>query len=92
MKEKSYHTVTDKKILKILTGRGRLSRSKIMVLAKMPRKRCADSLDDLAKAQFVRLEDEECEITEVGMAYLSEMQKRDKRGRQMRRQISGRSN
>lgn len=91
MEEKSYHTVTEKKILKMLTDKGKLSKNRIMGLAKMPRKRCADSLDALEKAQFLRLDDDKYEITELGSAYLNEMKKRDKRDRQMREQITGRS-
>lgn len=89
MEEKNYQTVMQKKILKILSNRGKLSRNRIMVLARMPRKRCADTLDALAKAQFLRLENEQCEITELGITYLNEMSKRDKQGRQIRKQIIG---
>ena len=89
MEEKNYQTVMQKKILKILSNRGKLSRNRIMVLARMPRKRCTDTLDALAKAQFLRLENEQCEITELGITYLNEMSKRDKQGRQIRKQIIG---
>ena len=70
--------------------RGELSKNKIMSLAKMPRKRCADSLDSLVKDQFLELQNERYAVTELGTTYLSEMSKRDKQDRQMRGQISGR--
>ena len=70
--------------------RSELSKNKIMSLAKMPGRRCADSLDSLVKDQFLKLQNEKYAITELGIAYLSEMSKRDKQDRQMRGQISGR--
>jgi predicted methyltransferase len=90
MKKKSYQTVIEKKILKILTIHTRLSKNKIMSLAKMPRRRCAESLDDLLKDQYLILQNERYEITEMGIHYLDEMMKRDKRGRQSRSQLTGR--
>jgi hypothetical protein len=47
MKGKSYQTVTEKKILKVLISDPRLSKNKITSLAKMPRKRCVESLEAL---------------------------------------------
>lgn len=91
MKEKSYHSVTAKKILRILVRKDKQSRNKIMSLAKMSRKRCADSLDALVKDQFINLQNERYEITELGIAYLEEMIKRDKRSRQSRSQLAGRN-
>ena len=91
MKKKSYQTVTEKKILKILTIHAGVSKNKIMVLAKIPRKRCAESLDDLLKDQYLILQNERYEITELGIRYLGEMTKRDKRGRQSRSQLTGRN-
>jgi len=91
MRKKSYQTVTEKKILRILITHAGLSRNKIMSLAKMPRKRCAESLDDLLKDQYLILQNERYEITERGIAYLGEMAKRDKRGRQSRSQLTGRN-
>ena len=70
--------------------RSELSKNKIMSLTKMPRRRCVDSLDSLVKDQFLGLQNERYAITELGIAYLSEMSKRDKQDRQMRGQISGR--
>ena len=90
MKEKSYHSVTEKKILKILVRRDKLSKNKVLSLAKMSRKRCADSLDSLVKDKFLNLQNERYAITELGIAYLSDLSKRDKQDRQMRGQISGR--
>jgi uncharacterized protein YpbB len=90
MKEKSYQTVAEKKILKTLISHTRLSKNKIMSLAKMSRNRCAESLDLLVKDQYLKLQDERYEITKLGISYLDEMTKRDKRGRQSRKQISGR--
>ena len=91
MKEKTNRTVAEKKILNILIGGSKLSKWKIMSLAKMSRSRCADSLNDLLKDQYISLQNERYEITESGIAYLSEMMDRDKRGRQSRRQLTGRN-
>ena len=91
MKEKSYGSVTNKKILKILVRRDKLSKNKILSLAKMSRKRCADSLDSLVKDQFLNLQNERYAITELGITYLEEMIKRDKQDRQSRSQLTGRS-
>jgi predicted transcriptional regulator len=90
MKEKSYKTVTEKKILKILSTHPKLSKNKILTIAKVPRRRCADSLDALVKDQYLNLQNERYEITEHGITYLDEMMKRDKRARQSKRLISGR--
>jgi len=90
MQEKSYKTVTEKKILKILVSNPKLTKSKIMSLAKIPRRRCAESLDTLVKDQYLGLQNERYEITERGITYFDEMMKRDKRGRQTRRQLTGR--
>ena len=89
MKEKSYQTVSEKKILKIFVGQARLSKNKIMSLAKMSRERCAESLDALVRDQYLSLQNERYEIMERGVTYLDEMMKRDKRGRQTRRQLTG---
>ena len=91
MKEKNYQTVAEKKILKILISHSRLSKNKVMSLAKMPRKRCAESLDALVKDQYLNLQNERYEVTELGIRYLDEMIKRDKRGRQSRSQLTGRN-
>jgi predicted transcriptional regulator len=90
MKEKSRQTVSEKKILKISNERGKLSKNMIMSLVKMSPRRCADSLDALVKDQYLNLQNERYEITERGKAYLDEMTDRDKRGRQSRRQLTGR--
>jgi predicted transcriptional regulator len=90
MKEKSYQTVAEKKILKILIDHPRVSKNKIMSLAKMARKRCAESLEDLVKNRYVNLQNDRYEITDLGVGYFDEMTKRDKRGRQSRSQITGR--
>ena len=90
MNEKSYQTVAEKKILKTLINNTRLSKNKIMSLAKMSRNRCAESLDILVKDRYLKLQDERYEITNLGIRYLDEMAKRDKRGRQSRKQIYGR--
>ncbi len=91
LKEKSYRTVTEKKILKILVRNDKISKNKILSLAKMSRKRCADSLDSLVRDQFLSLQNERYAITELGITYLEEMIKRDKQGRQSRSQLSGRN-
>jgi predicted transcriptional regulator len=88
MKEKSYQTVTEKKILRILIREDKLSKNKIMSQAKISRKRCADSLDSLVKDSYLKLQNERYGITELGIAYLDEMRKRDKRGRQTRSQLT----
>jgi predicted transcriptional regulator len=89
-KEKSYQTVAEKKILKILISHPGLSKNKIMTLAKMSRKRSAGSLEDLVKNRYVNLQNERYGITDLGVGYFDEMTKRDKRGRQSRSQITGR--
>jgi predicted transcriptional regulator len=91
MRKKNYQTVAEKKILKILNSNAELSKNKIMSLAKMSRKRCAESLDDLLKDQYLILQNERFEITDLGIAYLEEMTRRDKRGRQTRSQLTGRN-
>ena len=91
MKKKSDRTVIEKKILKILIHRTRLSKNKIMSLAKVSRKRCVESLHALVKDRYLNLQNERYEITELGIGYLDEMQKRDKRGRQSRSQLTGRN-
>jgi hypothetical protein len=91
MKKKSYQTVAEKKILKILINHAKLSKNKIQSLAKMSRKRCAESLDALVKDRYLNMQNEIYEITELGIGYLDEMQKRDKRGRQSRSQLTGRN-
>jgi predicted transcriptional regulator len=90
MRKKSYQTVAEKKILKILHSNAGLSKNKIMSLAKLSRKRCAESLDDLLRNQYLNLQNERYDITDLGIAYLGEMTKRDKRGRQSRSQLNGR--
>jgi len=90
MKEKSYETVSEKKILKILTTHPEVSKNKIMSLANMSRKRCAETLDGLLKGQYVILQNERYEITEQGSSYLEEMAKRDKQGRQAKIKHTGR--
>ncbi len=62
-----------------------------MLIAKVSYKRCAESLDDLLKDQYLNLQNERYEITDLGIHYLEEMTKRDKRGRQLRSQLTGRS-
>ena len=89
MRRKDYQTVTEKKILKILTRHAGLSKNKIMSLTKMSRKRCVESLDDLLKDQYLILENERYEITESGTNLYGEMTKRDKRSRQSRSQLTG---
>jgi predicted transcriptional regulator len=91
MKEKSYQTVAEKKILKVLFSSDKTSKNKIASLAKISRKRCAETLDELVKGQYLSLQDERYSITELGIEYLDEMAKRDKRGRQTRSQLTGRS-
>lgn len=76
--------------MKILVRRDKISKNKILSLAKKSRKRCSDSLDYLVKEQFLSLQNERYAITELGIAYLEDMIKRDKQGRQIRGQISGR--
>jgi predicted transcriptional regulator len=91
MRTKTSQTVHEKKILKILTGHSGLTRNKITSLAKLSRKRCAETLGDMVKDKFLNLQNERYEITPQGVAYLEEMTKRDKRGRQSRSQLTGRS-
>jgi predicted transcriptional regulator len=91
MRAKASQTVHEKKILKILAGHAGLTKNKIMSIAKIPRKRCAESLDSLVRDQYLNLQDERYEITPQGVAYLDEMTKRDKRGRQSRSQLTGRN-
>jgi predicted transcriptional regulator len=91
LKEKSYRSVTEKKILKILVRKDKLSKNKILSLSKMSGKRCADSLDSLVKDQFLSLQNERYAITELGIAYLEEMIKRDKKDRQSRSKLTGRN-
>jgi hypothetical protein len=90
MKEKSCQTAAEKKILKILVSHARLSKNKILSFAKMLRNRCADSLDTLVKDQYFNLQNERYEIMELGIRYLDESIKRDKRGKQSRSQLTGR--
>ena len=69
----------------------KLSKNKILSLAKMSRKRCADSLDSLVKDKSLNLQNDRYAITELGIAYLEEMTKRDKQDRQSRSQLAGRN-
>jgi predicted transcriptional regulator len=89
LKEKTYGSVTKKKILKILVRKDNLSKNKIFSLAKMSRKRCADSIDSMVKDQLLSLQNERYAITEIGVSYLEGMVKRDKQDRQSRSQITG---
>ena len=91
MKEKSARTVIEKKILKTLMDHKDLSENKIASVLKMPRNRCVDPLDALVENHYLNLQDEKYEITPQGIGYLEEMMKRDKRGRQSRRQLTGRN-
>jgi hypothetical protein len=90
LKKKSYQTVAEKKILKILHDYAGLSKNKIMQLAKVSHRRCTETLDDLLRGQYLTLQDERYVITNLGITYLGEMSKRDKRGRQSRSQLTGR--
>ncbi len=91
MRTKTSQTVHEKKILKILTIRNGLTRNKITSITKMSRKRCAETLDAMVTDQYLNLQNEKYEITPQGVAYLEEMTKRDKRGRQSRNQLTGRN-
>jgi predicted transcriptional regulator len=90
MKEKSFQTVAEKKILKILLSHSKISKNKIMFLGKMSRKRSAECLEELVKNRYVDLQNDRYEITDLGVGYFDEMTKRDKRGRQSRSQMTGR--
>ena len=91
LKEKTYGSVTEKKILKILVRKDHLSKNKIFSLANMSRKRCADSIDSMLNDQLLSLQNERYAITDIGISYLEGMIKRDKQGRQSRSQITKRN-